>query len=123
MPNENSVILREKTLEVLSNFPKLLEPHMDLVQTLSERYKLKTTVKPKKIIETWEEHNNFEKFFFLGWLRAAIKKMGVAQAMVYLHLKDKQEIDVNLATILDGATEEELKVFRKGEDTVGINHK
>lgn len=121
MPNNDMDALRKNMLKHLEKFPKVLEPYLELVQKLKERYTKKNTKSPGKILENWKSCNKLEKFYFLGWFRAAIKKLGVTGTMRYLTLKEKQHIDEEMALILDSATEEELKAFRDGEDSIFLH--
>lgn len=118
MPTDNMDNLREKTIESLKNFPKVLEPYWELVEDLERMFKFNKKTKPLQMLKEWEKHSDLEQFYFLGWMRAGIKKMGITAAMRFILLSDKKKIDAALVTILDYASMSELEAFAKGEDSI-----
>ena len=118
MPTDEMKVLREKSLMGLKNFPKVLESHWELVEYLECVFKFKKGNKPSQMLREWEDQDVLEKFYFLGWMRSCIKKMGVTKAIRFILLRDKQKIEAALATILDGAEESERKAFTEGEDSI-----
>ena len=122
MPDAKKVVTREDAIECLRNFPKVLERHVDLVQKLEERFKTKKDWRANVLLENWNEYDNCNRMYFLGWMRASIKALGVPRIVQYLCLKDKREIDSNLVIILSRATPEEIKAFQDGEDAVQKAH-
>ena len=118
MPTDEMKVLREKSLMGLKNFPKVLESHWDLVEYLESVFKFKKGNKPSQMLTEWEDQDVLEKFYFLGWMRSCIKKMGVTKAIRFILLRDKQKIEAALAPILDGAEESERKAFTEGEDSI-----
>lgn len=123
MPTENMEVFRQKTLESLGNFPKVLKPHLELVHFLEGKFRFERKMTPSEMLDEWNKQSNYEKYYFLGWLRAGIKKIGVNKAISYINLRNKQKIDSELVIILDYATVEELRAFKKGEDAVELYRK
>lgn len=120
MPDEKKTTSREDALECLKNFPKILERHVDLVRKMEETFKTKKEWELTECLENWTKYDNFEKMYFLGWMRAAIKRMGIANVAPYLNLLEKRKLDYQLVIILSRATQDEIKAFQAGEDAISV---